>query len=260
MKLKRNLWLLIVSLIVCMLISANSVIAEPALSTTETIDFMGMAFGAKLPYVQKELCSLGFNKNYVYRPYKTNLSTRITCVSHQSEMREAGFPYASAKNAAWAIELNIAQRSYGHKAYSVGGMNVSRIFLYFSPFYSTERGIVEIEKEAEYWLYAGTFAFDHTGANAINKSHDTYMVLFRKLQSIYGVPSIVESEMILDGKQVVAKHATWLGYNNTGIHLRYEPSNAQYSTVYLMYGYTDMYDLCVQVDNQLQKESKREGL
>lgn len=246
-------------LVLALFLFAGNTSAE-TVQPTEEIKFMGLSFGTKLPEVQEELCSLGFNKTYIYRLDTAALSTRITCNSHQAEMLEVGLPYASVSDAAKYIYLNLTNTAYGNRAYSVGGIDVSRIQLYFSQYKETLTGFTEIKDQQEYWLYAGLYAFDYRGNTAIRDSYKAYTTLQAKLTAIYGEPVIVKGEINVDGQEIIAEHAIWYGENNTGILLKYEPSSSQYSCILIIYGDTSIYELCVDVGEYQRLQTQREGL
>lgn len=246
--------------LIVVLVFGYSACAETVQTAPETFTFMDFTFGSRLSEVQKELCALGFNRTYVYRLNTSDLRTRIFCSSHQDEMLDIGLVYASASNAGKDISLDLAYKSYGHRAYSVGGIGVSRINLFFSPYRKTPNGFEAIKNEQEYWLYAGSYAFDYRGNTARQDSYKTYTTLLAKLTTIYGVPYIAEGEKTVDGQNMITEHAIWCGENETGIMLQYYPVRAQYFVVFLVYGDTGIHELCVDVDEYLHMKTQREGL
>lgn len=248
------------AIVMALTLFVGNAYAEIIQTTPEAFEFMGFSFGTKLPEVQEELCALGFNKTYVYSLDTSDLCTRVACNSHQVEMLEVGLPYASAPDAARYIYLDLTHKPYGHRAYSVGGISVSRIQLHFSPYKETLTGFAEIKDQREYWLYAGSYAFDYRGNTAIRDSYKTYTALRAKLTAIYGAPVIIKADISVDGQQIVAEHAIWHGLNDTGILLKYEPMSSQYSCVFLIYGDTSIYELCVDVEEYQRLKTQREGL
>lgn len=269
---KKVMVLFLFTLVVSL--SFQNALADEA---SEEITFMGMRFGhTTLSEAQKEVKRQGFTVSDTYMHRGAFLFTPISCYYHPDDLAAAGFPWnrVAIHGASRYIDIYYGEVQ-ASKAYSVGGIKVSEIELYFCGYNYSNGKISEIKDEGKYWFFAGEYTFEYIGSASKKDSQKTYNTLLNKLKNLYGEPLIVESTSVVgpDGKKQTkpAFHAIWIGANETGIFLDYQPSmranitsgKTTYEDRYVVtinYGKTGMYDFIAKVNEYENAKATREGL